>query len=98
MSQMRIIKLDASQWKTPLDFYDALLSALEAPEWHGWSINALIDSMVWGNINAVEPPYRIWVVATAKLPSEVKKELDDAILCINAAQGNEKDIEFLIEP
>jgi RNAse (barnase) inhibitor barstar len=51
MSQMRIIKLDARQWKTPLDFYDALLSALEAPEWHGRSINALIDSLWFGEIS-----------------------------------------------
>jgi hypothetical protein len=54
--------------------------------------------MVWRNINAVESPYRIWIVATGKLPTEVKKELDDAISCINKAQGSEKDIEFLIEP
>jgi hypothetical protein len=27
---MQIIKLDASQWKKPLDFYDALLSTLGA--------------------------------------------------------------------
>jgi Barstar (barnase inhibitor) len=95
---MRLIKLDASGWKVPLDFYDALLAALEAPEWHGRSINALIDSMVWGNINAIEPPYRILVARTSNLPNAVKKELDDAISAINDAQGREKDIEFVIEP
>jgi RNAse (barnase) inhibitor barstar len=56
---MRIIELDASNWTTVLDFYDALLPALGAPEWHGKNVNALVDSIVWGGINAVEPPYTI---------------------------------------
>ena len=98
MKTYRLIKLDAGGWKVPLDFYEALLAALEAPDWHGRSINALIDSMVWGNINAIEPPYRILIVATSNLPMAVKKELDDAVSAINNAQGREKDIEFLIEP
>ncbi|MBC9884143.1 barstar family protein, partial [Bradyrhizobium sp. INPA01-394B] len=39
------------------DFYDALLAALGAPEGHGRNLNALIDSMVWAGMNAVEAPY-----------------------------------------
>ena len=42
---MRIIELDAAKWKTIIDFYDALLASLGAPEWHGKSPDALIDSM-----------------------------------------------------
>jgi RNAse (barnase) inhibitor barstar len=42
---MRIIELDAENWETAIDFYKALLPALGAPEWHGYSPDALIDSM-----------------------------------------------------
>ena len=40
--------VDASNWKTKLDLYRDLLPAIGAPKWHGWSVDALIDSMVWG--------------------------------------------------
>jgi RNAse (barnase) inhibitor barstar len=56
---MRWIELDGGSWTTALDFYTALLGALGAPKGHGRNINALIDSMIWGGMNAVEPPYTI---------------------------------------
>ena len=48
---MRRIELDAKSWMKILDFYQDLLKALGAPEWHGRNLNALIDSMIWGGIN-----------------------------------------------
>lgn len=54
---MRQFDLDASSWKTPADFYAALLPAVGAPDWHGDSTQAITDSMIGGEINAVEPPY-----------------------------------------
>ena len=54
---MRKIDRDAASWMTPLHFYAALLPALGAPEWHGNSVPAIVDSMIGGEINAVEPPY-----------------------------------------
>ena len=65
---MQIIQLDASKWKTVLDFCRAILSAIGAPERHGKSLDAFIDSMVWGGINAVEPPYTVRISGTAMLP------------------------------
>lgn len=53
---MRVIELNAMKWKTVIDFYDALLAAIGAPAWHSKSPDALIDSMVWGGMNAAEPP------------------------------------------
>lgn len=58
---MTEIDLTASGWITPLDFYEALLSALGAPDWHGRNVNALLDSMIFGNINRVEPPMTVHV-------------------------------------
>jgi RNAse (barnase) inhibitor barstar len=45
---VNIIELDAKEWKTVHDFYDALLAALGAPEWHGDNVNALNDSIIGG--------------------------------------------------
>jgi hypothetical protein len=54
--ELRLIDLDASDWQTVLDFYGALRSCVGAPEGHGWSPDAFIDSMIWGGINRLEPP------------------------------------------
>jgi hypothetical protein len=53
LTVVRTIDLDASNWKTIDDFYDALLPELGAPDWHGHNANALNDSVIWGGINAV---------------------------------------------
>ena len=58
---MKRIELDGSAWLTANDFYSALLVEIGAPDWHGRSIAALIDSMIIGDINAVEAPYSVVV-------------------------------------
>jgi|EndMetStandDraft_6_1072998.scaffolds.fasta_scaffold582523_2 RNAse (barnase) inhibitor barstar len=73
---MRIIELDGRSWRTAVDFYEAILAALEAPDWHGRNINALFDSMIWGGINGVEPPYTVRISGTAGLPQRVQEELE----------------------
>lgn len=73
---MRTIELDATRWKTVLDFYHALLASIGAPEWHGMSPDALIDSMIWGGINAVEPPYTVRISGLAAAPKEVRDHVE----------------------
>ncbi len=68
---MRVIELDASNWKTMLDFMEALKTAIGAPSWHGSNVNAFIDSMIWGGINSVEPPYTVRITNTSGIPSDV---------------------------
>lgn len=75
MSAMRIIELNAGKWKTINDFYDAVLAAIEAPKGHGRSPDALIDSMIWGGMNAVEPPYTIKISGMAALPKDVRERV-----------------------
>ena len=77
---MRVIELDAGGWETPLDFINALKPAIGAPEWHGTSVHAFVDSMVTGDINAIEPPYVVRIANAAGLPQEVL-ELINAISC-----------------
>ncbi len=72
---MREIKLNAARWTKAMDFYHALLPALGAPAGHGRSVDALIDSMVWGGMNAVDPPYTVQVYNTQDLPDDVREEL-----------------------
>ena len=69
---MQIIDLDATKWKTVVDFYDAILAAVGAPKGHGKSPDALIDSMIWGGMNAVESPYTIRISGLSMVPSEVR--------------------------
>ena len=75
---MRTIDIDATEWKTVDDFYDALLSAVGAPKAHGRNLNALTDSMIWGGLNAVEPPYTVTISGTANLPKDVCNEVEMA--------------------
>src|SRR5689334_10641965 len=71
---MKRIEIRAENWRGVLDFYTALLAALEAPPGHGRNINALVDSMVWGGMNELEPPYAIPIVGSSTLPTAIRQE------------------------
>ena len=76
---MREINLDATNWKSPLDFYAALLPAIGAPAWHGESVNAIADSMINGGINKLRPPYVVWIHNMAGAPADVAREVGWAV-------------------
>ena len=71
-----VIEVDASWWASKLDLYQAILPALGAPDWHGKNMNALIESIVGGEINVVEPPYTLRIRGTTNLPTGVAEKLD----------------------
>jgi hypothetical protein len=73
---MRTIELNAANWKTVLDFYHAVLTAVGAPKWHGESPDALIDSMIWGSINAIDPPYTIKISGVRSVPKDVHEHIN----------------------
>ena len=91
---MNVIDLDASEWKTALDFYEAILAAIGAPRWHGRNVNALIDSVIYGGISALEPPFTVRVTNTENLASEAKEELIFVILAMAEQQGTDKVVQF----
>lgn len=102
---MRIIHLDATKWKTVLDFCRALRAAIGAPNYHGNSPDAFIDSMIWGGINAVEPPYTIRISGTAMLPKDVreyielvKQALAEGRLDYQRREGRDVEVAIEIEP
>jgi hypothetical protein len=99
---MLTINLDASGWKTVLDFYDAMLKALKSPKGHGRSVNALLDSMVWGGMNDVEPPYVVRISGLSGAPRDVVDEVN--LVKVEMADSREEfrkreghDVEVSIE-
>jgi RNAse (barnase) inhibitor barstar len=87
---MQRVDLDAAKWSSVLDFHSALLEALGAPDWHGSSMDALIDSMIWHDeINAVKPPYTVSISGTSHIPENVRA----AIECLAQAL-RESRVEF----
>ena len=101
----KIITLNASKWKTLSDFYEAIFEALGSPEWHGDNVNALTESMVWGEINAVEPPYTVRIVSMKDPPPDVQQELTwtaegvaKARKDFKSRKGHDVDVNFELVP
>ena len=70
---MRTIGLDASDWKTPLDFIRALQKVLNAPEWCGSNVDAINELMVWGlGAGELPPPYVVEISRVSATPKEVQ--------------------------
>lgn len=85
---MNTFRLDASGWRSRDDFYDALLGALGAPEWHGRNLDALWDSVATGDINAVEPPYRVVIGNAAGMPAELAVFVGEVAALFEEARRN----------
>lgn len=68
---MRIIELDASGAATPKQFAALLRDAIEALPGHGSSVESFVDSMIFGTMSNVAPPYTVRVSGVAK--GEVEK-------------------------
>jgi RNAse (barnase) inhibitor barstar len=100
-SDMRDIELDATNWTTAQDFYNALLSKIGAPKFHGRNINALVDSMIWGGINKVDPPYTVRIRGVAQLSKDVRDHVELAENALRQARaefharnGREVQVQF----
>jgi hypothetical protein len=73
---MQIVELHADGWVTAMDFMNALKKAIGAPDWHGSSADAFLDSMIYHDkINALKSPYTIRIGGVDK----AKPEAQDAI-------------------
>ena len=86
---MKEVILDAAGWTTTEDFYVAYLAAVGAPVWHGYNFDALWDSLSGGDINEVNPPFRVRIVGTAGLNDECQRILNhfDDLLFDARARG-----------
>jgi hypothetical protein len=72
---MMVFDLDAAEWKGTDDIYSAILAAVRAPDWHGHSTDALVDSMVYGDINEIDPPYSFEIHNTKGISNEILEHL-----------------------
>jgi hypothetical protein len=85
---MRVIALDAEGWKSPTDFLQSLAGALGSCEGHGMSPDAFVDSMIWGGMNSIEPPYTVQISNLNSAPKEVT---DYVSLTISAIRKGRHD-------
>jgi RNAse (barnase) inhibitor barstar len=101
---MLVIDIDATNWRTGDDFYQALLSALGAPKDHGRNVNAVVDSVVWGGINSVQPPYTVRVSGMKNIPKQVREDIELVERCLGEARaefqtrrGHDVEVHFEIK-
>jgi hypothetical protein len=101
---MRVIELDAKNWRTTLDFYEALNGALGSCHGHGTSPDAWVDSMIYGGMNEIEAPYIVRIIGTANCDDRLKGEITLLADVIREARawklehyGEEVDVSFQIE-
>ena len=99
---MLTIELDASDWKTPLDFVNALQKALNAPEWCGSSVDAINELMIWGlGAGELPPPYVVKISGASFTPKEVRdsialqaRSVQEARAEMNARDGRDIDVSI----
>ena len=82
---MKVIRLDASTWRTADDFYAALLRELGAPSWHGRNLDALHDSLL-GGINEVQPPFAVELERTAEVSADMADFLASVVAVFEDAR------------
>ena len=95
---MREIVIDAGDWVSGDDFMDGILKGLDAPAWHGRNWNALHDLIVVGDVNGVEPPYRLSLVGDRPPPAELRQWIRDFVDMVADARGRGRDIEISVAP
>jgi RNAse (barnase) inhibitor barstar len=91
---MKILQLNASKWQNSDDFYNALFRALESPPWHGRNFNALRDSIITGQINRIELPYKISIDEISKTPLDVQELVRDFCDLIGEIRSEGYQIEI----
>ena len=74
---MNELRMNGSKWKSADNFYDALFRVLGAPQWHGRNFNALRESLAEGDINSVEPPFRIVITGGSTMGEGARQVTQD---------------------
>ena len=84
---MKQIIIDASNWANRHDFYACVLVALGAPDWHGGNLDALYDSIVTDQINAVAAPYVVRIINSANLTADLSSLVADFLQLFDEARA-----------
>jgi hypothetical protein len=88
---MKFLDIDANGFRDVGDFYDALCRAVGAPDWHGGGPDAFVDSMIWGGINTLEPPYTVRVLGTSHLSADLKSAITDVAESLSSGRADRKN-------
>jgi RNAse (barnase) inhibitor barstar len=91
---MRTITLDAGDWRSADDFYDAFFTAVGAPSWHGRNFNALRDGIAVGQINKIEVPYLIRILNYSRMGDQLKPLASDFVALINELRAGGCAVEI----
>jgi len=75
-----------------------LLAALDAPDWHGTSSNALYDSIVGGDINGLEPPYAVTIFNTKHFDTNMQAFVAEVVEVFDAAERSRIPVMLRIWP
>jgi hypothetical protein len=99
---MQIIELHAERWVTATDFVNALKEAIGAPDWHGSSLDAFLDSMIYHDeINALKSPYKIRISGVENAKPEAQDAIRLLARLINergaSDRGTDLEVTTLIE-
>ncbi len=91
---MKVIALDASEWRSAEDFHSALLPQLGAPTWHGRNLDALEDSLR-GGVNRIEPPLRVEVEGADSLTEPMRHFLSEVQSVFSGVSAEtQQEMEF----
>jgi hypothetical protein len=90
---MRVVELDASDWKTPADFINALKKALDAPFWCGNNVDAINELMVWGlgPVNELPPSCAVNISNISRVSDEVRRYIVLQAECVHKALKERKE-------
>ena len=101
---MRELSLDASDWKSAADFYEALAQALGSVDWHGRNPDAFLETMIcYAKLKSVQPPYKLtirnahadlreYLVNFASWVREARKDRKE-----NPEWGDDVDVSMVVE-
>ncbi|MFI5108209.1 MAG: barstar family protein [Terriglobales bacterium] len=94
---MRELVLDASEWRTKDDVYDAFFAAVGAPKWHGRNLDALNDSIGTGQINGIEVPYRVVITHYGKISGSALRMTDLLVELLQELGARGVPVEVRVE-
>jgi len=99
---MQVVELHAEDWVTAIDFLNALKKAIGAPDWHGLSTDAFLDTMIYhDDINALKSPYTIRISGVGKANLQTQEAIRALARSINQHsapdRGGDLEVTIVVE-